>query len=151
MSRAPLFQDLPERPRVQIELSRWSLVKRTSDGQIDFIAPLPCPYNYGCIPDLASGDGDPLDAVVLGPRLPEGLCLTLPVVGVLDFVDCGRPDPKVVCSAQPLSSADRAGLLAFFGVYARCKALLAFARGKKGATRSLGFYPEQAWRLEPRA
>jgi inorganic pyrophosphatase len=147
MPRAPLFQDLPARPRVQIELSRWSLVKRGSDGRIDFIAPLPCPYNYGCIPDLVSGDGDPLDVVVLGPRLHEGVCLALPVVGVLDFVDCGRPDPKVVCSAQALSRADRAGLLAFFAVYARCKALLALARGKKGATRSLGFFPERAWRV----
>lgn len=149
MPPAPLFQDLfldlPERPLVQIELARWSVVKRRSDGRIDFIAPVPCPYNYGCIPGLASGDGDPLDAIVLGPRLPEGHRLTVPVVGILNFLDGGRPDPKVVCSERPLSAADRRGLLAFFAVYARCKALLAFARGRKGETRSLGFFPERAW------
>lgn len=145
MPRVQLFHDLPERPVVHIELSRWSLVKRGSDGRIDFIAPLPCPYNYGCIPHLASGDGDPLDVVVLGPRLPEGQILSLPVVGIIDFIDGGRPDPKVVCSTLPLSAADRAGLVAFFAVYARCKALLALARGRKGATRSHGFFPERAW------
>jgi inorganic pyrophosphatase len=145
MPRVQLFHDLPERPVVHIELSRWSLVKRGSDGRIDFIAPLPCPYNYGCIPHLASGDGDPLDVVVLGPRLPEGQILSLPVVGIIDFIDGGRPDPKVICSTLPLSAADRAGLIAFFAVYARCKALLALARGRKGATRSHGFFPERAW------
>ena len=145
MPSAALFPDLPERPVVHIELSRWSLVKRGSDGRIDFIAPLPCPYNYGCIPGIASGDGDPLDAIVLGPMLPEGRILEIPVVGILDFIDCGKPDPKVVCSALPPSAADRAGLLAFFAVYARCKALLSFTRGRKGETRSLGFFPERAW------
>ena len=145
MPSAALFPDLPERPVVHIELSRWSLVKRGSDGRIDFIAPLPCPYNYGCIPGIASGDGDPLDAIVLGPTLPEGRILEVRVVGILDFVDCGKPDPKVVCSALPFSAADRAGLLAFFAVYARCKALLSFARGRKGETCSLGFFPERAW------
>jgi inorganic pyrophosphatase len=145
MPRVQLFHDLPERPVVHIELSRWSLVKRGSDRSIDFIAPLPCPYNYGCIPHLASGDGDPLDVVVLGPRLAEGQILSLPVVGIIDFIDGGRPDPKVVCSTLPLSAADRAGLVAFFAVYARCKALLALARGRKGATRSHGFFPERAW------
>jgi inorganic pyrophosphatase len=149
MPRAQLFHDLPGRPLVRIELSRWSLVKRGSDGRIDFIAPLPCPYNYGCIPDLASGDGDPLDAVVLGPRLPEGRTVRLPVVGIVDFIDGGRPDPKVVCSALPLSAADRAGLIAFFAVYARCKSLLAFVRGRTGVTRSLGFFPERAWQSAP--
>jgi inorganic pyrophosphatase len=148
MPPVQLFRDLPRRPVVHIELSRWSLVKRGSDGRIDFIAPLPCPYNYGCIPHLASGDGDPLDVVVLGPRLPEGRVLSLPVVGIIDFIDNGRPDPKVVCSALPLSAADRAGLIAFFAVYARCKALLALIRGRRGATRSLGFFPERAWQSE---
>ena len=38
-----------------------------------------------------------------------------------------------------------AGLIAFFAVYARCKALLALVRGRKGATRSLGFFPEGVW------
>jgi inorganic pyrophosphatase len=146
MPPAALFADLPARPVVHIELSRWSLVKRGSDGRIDFIAPLPCPYNYGCIPGMASGDGDPLDAIVLGPTLPEGRIVEVPVVGILDFIDCGRPDPKVVCSDHPLTEAERAGLVAFFAVYARCKALLAFARGREGETRSLGFFPERAWR-----
>ncbi len=145
MPAAALFPDLPARPVVHIELARWSLVKRGSDGRIDFIAPLPCPYNYGSIPGIVSGDGDPLDAIVLGLTLPEGRIVEVPVVGILDFIDCGRPDPKVVCSDHPLTPAERAGLLVFFAVYARCKTILALARGRKGPTRSLGFFPERAW------
>ena len=148
MSRTALFQDLPECPLVLVELSRWSVVKRRSDGRIDFVAPFPCPYNYGSIPDLASGDGDPLDAVVMGPTIERGRELRVPVVGIIDFVDGGRPDPKVVCSDYPLSRTDRAGLLGFFAVYARFKALLARVRGQGGPTRSLGFFPERAWRRE---
>ena len=146
MSCAAPLQDLPARPLVLVELPRWSVVKRRSDGSIDFIAPLPCPYNYGSIPELPSGDGDPLDAVVMGPTLRRGHRLHVPVVAVIDFVDAGRADPKVVCSDHPLSAADRAGLLGFFAVYARCKALLSRARGGAGPTRSLGFFPERAWR-----
>ncbi|MFY0541612.1 hypothetical protein [Nannocystis pusilla] len=45
--------DLPEigaRCRVKIEYPRWSVVKRRSDGSVDFVSPLPCPYNYGHVP-----------------------------------------------------------------------------------------------------
>ena len=36
---------------VVIEIPRWSFLKRGSTGHVDFISPLPCPFNYGSVPD----------------------------------------------------------------------------------------------------
>ncbi|HEY2817834.1 MAG TPA: inorganic diphosphatase, partial [Casimicrobiaceae bacterium] len=57
---------------VVIEIARGSFLKRGSSGHIDFISPLPCPYNYGSVPTHIGLEGDLLDAIVLGPRLPLG-------------------------------------------------------------------------------
>jgi inorganic pyrophosphatase len=143
VSEFSLPPELPREPEVLIESPRFSVVKRRADGGVDFISPLPCPYNYGCIPGLGSGDGDPLDVVVLGPRLRRGERLRVPVVGVIAFLDAGCADPKVICSARPLTPADRAGLETFFRVYALFKRVLHFARGRRGAdTRFMGWLPD---------
>jgi inorganic pyrophosphatase len=132
--------ELPSEPEVLVESPRWSVVKRRADGGVDFISPLPCPYNYGCIPGWGSGDGDPLDVVVLGPRLRRGERLRVPVVGVIGFLDAGCEDPKVICSARPLRPVDRAGLEAFFRVYALFKRVLHRLRGRRGGeTRFVGW------------
>jgi inorganic pyrophosphatase len=132
--------ELPREPEILVESPRWSLVKRRADGSVDFISPLPCPYNYGCIPGLQSGDGDPLDVVVLGPRLHRGERVRVPVVGVIKFLDAGCADPKVICSTRPLRPVDKAGLAAFFRTYALFKRGLHLVRGQGGGdTRYLGW------------
>ncbi|MFL5343708.1 MAG: inorganic diphosphatase [Hyalangium sp.] len=133
------FPGLPREPEVLIETPRWSFVKRRADGSIDFISPVPCPYNYGSIPGFQSDDGDPLDVVVLGPRLRLGERLRVPVVGVVDFIDAGRGDPKVICSARPLGERERVGVERFFRVYARFKRVLHRARGQLPDTRFRGW------------
>lgn len=115
------------------------MIKRRSDGSLDFVAPLPCPYNYGSIAGRWSGDGDQLDAVVLGPRLPAGTRLPLVAVGVVGFLDLGVHDPKVICSAGPMSARERTGLELFFRGYARFKQGLARMRGLSQATAYLGW------------
>lgn len=132
---------LPSEPEVLIECPRFSFVKRRADGAVDFVSPLPCPYNYGRIPGLTSDEGDPLDAVVMGPRLALGQRLRVPVVGVIGFVDAGRGDPKVVCAAAPLTDAERAGLERFFRVYALFKQVLHRVRGNVPDTRFMGWLP----------
>ncbi|MCP3097644.1 inorganic diphosphatase [Myxococcus sp. K15C18031901] len=132
---------LPPSPEVLIECPRFSFVKRRADGSVDFVSPLPCPYNYGSIPGLMSDDGDPLDAVVMGPRLARGLRVRMPVQGVLGFIDAGRGDPKVVCAMAPLSEAERAGLETFFRVYAFFKRGLHRVRGDVPDTRFVGWLP----------
>jgi len=57
---------------VVIEVPRGSFLKRGSTGHIDFVSPLPCPFNYGSVPNYLGLEGDLLDALVLGPRLPFG-------------------------------------------------------------------------------
>ncbi|MCY1015420.1 inorganic diphosphatase [Pyxidicoccus sp. MSG2] len=132
---------LPPEPEVLIECPRFSFVKRRADGTVDFVAPLPCPYNYGSIPGLMSDDGDPLDAVVMGARLPRGQRVRVPVVAVLGFIDEGKGDPKVVCSARPLSSFERTGLEYFFRIYAFFKRGLHRVRGNVPDTRFTGWLP----------
>ena len=122
-----------------VEYARWSMVKHRSDGSIDFVSPLPCPYNYGSLAGRGSGDGQALDALVLGPRLVAGARLQLPVVGVIGFLDLGVHDPKVVFSTGVMSARDRAGLELFFRVYARFKRGLARLRGQQEPTGYLGW------------
>lgn len=55
---------------VIIAIPRGGFLKRGSKGELDFISPFPCPFNYGSIPALIRLDGDLLDAGVLGPRPP---------------------------------------------------------------------------------
>lgn len=128
---------------VLIETPRWSPVKRRADGSVDFITPVPCPYNYGCVPELGSGDGDPLDVVVFGPRLRRGERVRMAVVGVVGFIDAGCPDPKVICSPRPLSALDRWSLVLFFRIYAVFKRGLHLVRGRRtGDTRYVGWLLE---------
>jgi inorganic pyrophosphatase len=115
-----------------IEAPRGSFVKRRADGSVDFVSPVPCPYNYGSLPGTVGGDGDPVDAVILGPRRRAGERVRLPVRAEVRFVDEGRDDTKLVLSAGALSVAERAGLVAFFTVYAQAKRLLARLRGRRG-------------------
>ena len=138
----PCEIDLPapgELCDVIIEYPRWSMLKRRSDGSLDFVAPLPCPYNYGSIFGRTSGDGDLLDAVVLGPRLPLGTRLPLTAIGVIGFLDLGVHDPKVICTRGPISARERTGLELFFRSYALFKRTLAALRGQPGATAYLGW------------
>jgi inorganic pyrophosphatase len=104
---------------------------------------VPCPYNYGSLPGTVGGDGDPVDAVILGPRRRAGERVRLPVRAEVRFIDEGRDDTKLVLSAQPLGGLQRAGLWMFFTVYAQAKRLLARARGRGGevAFRGLVLIP----------
>ena len=59
------------------------------------------PANYGMIPSTANperigGDGDPLDAVVLGPAIPRGTIVRTRLIGVLKLIDTGEKDDKLV-------------------------------------------------------
>lgn len=123
---------------VVIESPRFSHIKRRADGHIDFVSPLPCPFNYGCVPNLISGDGDPIDAVVLGRRLPRGTRTAVRVLAVVDFVDAGETDPKWICSTSTFGAVDQATVHGFFTLYALAKGLINRLRGKHGPTAYRG-------------
>jgi inorganic pyrophosphatase len=130
---------LPHELDVVVEVPLGGFIKRRDDGTVDFVSPLPCPFNYGSVPDTRAGDGDRLDAVVLGPRLPRHARVRVRLRGQVRFVDAGQDDPKLICSPSALSPRDRVRIRAFFWCYARAKALLNAARGKSGLTHYGGF------------
>lgn len=122
----------PLEVEVLIEIPRGSFLKRGSTGHIDFVSPLPCPFNYGSVPTHVGLEGDLLDAVVLGRRLPAGTRVRVPAWGAVTLTDRGLSDDKLICGATPLLPRQRHEVLRFFCFYARCKALLNFLRGRPG-------------------
>jgi inorganic pyrophosphatase len=71
---------------------------------------LPYPANYGMIPRTTlprelGGDGDPLDVLLLGPRVDRGTLLEARPIGVLRLIDDGDRDDKIlgVRTSGPLS------------------------------------------------
>lgn len=56
------------------------------------------PVNYGFIPQTLDEDGDELDTlVVTGEPIPTGVWLKAKVIGVMNFIDDGDNDYKIVC------------------------------------------------------
>ncbi len=135
-TRGPPDQPGPSAPQpeveVVIEVPRGSFLKRGSTGHIDFVSPLPCPFNYGSVPAYVGMEGDLLDALVLGPRLPAGTRLRVPAWGAVILTDRGMTDDKLVCSDRPVSETQRRQILRFFRFYAKCKALLNAWRRRPG-------------------
>jgi inorganic pyrophosphatase len=122
----------PPEVDVVIEVPRGSFLKRGSSGRVDFVSPLPCPFNYGAVPTLLGLEGDLLDALVLGPRLPLGTRLRVKAWGAVTLTDRGMSDDKLICCAHAPSAAEIGAVLRFFRFYARCKALLNLWRRRPG-------------------
>lgn len=124
---------------VVIEIPRGSFLKRGSTGHVDFISPLPCPFNYGSVPQFLGLEGDLLDALVLGPRLPLGTRVRLKVWGAVTLTDRGMMDDKLVCSARRPNPRECQNVLRFFRVYAKCKGLLNIWRRRPGRNACEGW------------
>jgi inorganic pyrophosphatase len=81
--------------------------------------------NYGYVPQTVSYDGDPFDALVLGPAIKEGQLVRGVIVGVMFMEDEKGLDSKVVLSRttsdgkalHQLSAADQQEIGDFFKRY----------------------------------
>jgi len=129
----------PPEIEVVIEVPRGSFIKRGSTGRIDFVSPLPCPFNYGCVPLYVGMEGDLLDALVLGPRLSVGARLRVKAWGAITLTDRGMQDDKLVCSDRAVTPSQRRDVLRFFHFYAKCKGLLNFWRRRPGRNACEGW------------
>ena len=124
---------------VVIEVPRGSFLKRGSTGSVDFISPLPCPFNYGSVPNYVGLEGDLLDAVVLGPRLPYGTRIRVKAWGAVTMTDRGMTDDKLICSDHSPGLPQRRRVIQFFHFYARCKGLLNIWRSRPGPNACEGW------------
>lgn len=86
---------------------KWEFDMRANRRAIDRMIPVSIggyPVNYGFVPQTVSYDGDPFDALVLGPPLPDGRFVRGIAVGVMFMEDEKGLDSKIV-----LSRVDAAG------------------------------------------
>jgi inorganic pyrophosphatase len=130
--------DFPDELEIVVEIARWGFVKRTEQGAIELISPLPCPFNYGSVLGTRAADGDREDVLLLGPRLRRGSQLRAPVLGRVHFIDAGSDDAKWVCGAGPIREVERLQIELFFRVYERVKQVFSGLRGRIGTTRYAG-------------
>ena len=82
---------------------KWEFDMRANARAIDRIIPGDLggyPINYGFVPQTVSYDGDPFDALVLGPPLPGGELVRGVVVAVFYMSDEKGYDAKVVLSPR---------------------------------------------------
>jgi len=124
---------------VVIEVPKWGFQKRGPDGSLDFLSPIPCPYNYGSVPDLLGLEGDLLDALVLGPRLRRGTRVRVRAWGAVGLRDRGLYDDKIICSARAPSARELERVLLFLRIYGVAKGLLNLLRLHPGPTASTGW------------
>lgn len=80
---------------------KWEFDMRRNARAIDRVMPVEIggyPVNYGFVPQTVSHDGDPFDALVLGPPLPGGRLVRGLIVGLMFMEDEKGLDSKVVLS-----------------------------------------------------
>jgi inorganic pyrophosphatase len=106
-------------------IEKWEVSK--SDGSIiwDFLegSPRSIHYigfigNYGMVPKTLlpkhlGGDGDPLDALVIGPPVERGDVVSGKIIGKLNMLDNGEDDDKLIIIAKnsPMFSVSNIGEL----------------------------------------
>ena len=98
-------ENLPETFNVVVEIPSGSQNKYEYDAELGtfkldrvLFSPMHYPGDYGFVPQTLFTDGDPMDALVLVtfPTLP-GMVIEVRTIGVLEFVDDGEEDHKLLC------------------------------------------------------
>lgn len=104
--------------------------------RLEFLSPLPCPFNYGAAPQRKAPDGSGQDVIVIGPRMPRGACITVRPRMRVVFKDAGLPDDKLVARADggALRLCDRLMVRLFFVVYGVFKRMRCARRRMLGRT-----------------
>lgn len=101
----PLGEKSPEVINVVIEIPKGSHNKYEFDEKLGvikldrvFYSPFYYPLDYGFIPQTRSEDGDHLDALVIGSDpVPTGVLVEARPIGMLNMIDSGDPDAKILC------------------------------------------------------
>ena len=85
--------------------SSGKLALEHKQGKPRIIKYLPYPFSYGFIPNTLltkekGGDGDPLDAIIIGNSLERGKVAPVKVIGILSLLDRGEQDDKIITISQ---------------------------------------------------
>jgi inorganic pyrophosphatase len=112
------------------ERRKWEFDMAANASAVDRVIPEGVggyPVNYGFVPQTVSYDGDPFDALVLGPPLANGTTVRGVPVALMQMRDEGIMDAKVVLSPvdgsggarQSLSVDERQAIAEYFSRYKR--------------------------------
>lgn len=101
--------NIPNEMTVMVEISKGSINKYELDKETGLIkldrvshTAQTFPFDYGFVPQTHWHDGDPLDVIIIttSPLMP-GVLVDVRPVGVLDMIDSGESDAKII--AVPVS------------------------------------------------
>jgi inorganic pyrophosphatase len=104
----PVGENAPELVNAVIEIPLDGINKYEYDKQLhvfrldrNLFSPVHYPGDYGFIPSTFAEDGDPLDVLVLvdSPSF-TGCVLQVRPIGVLDMIDQGQPDQKILAVGE---------------------------------------------------
>jgi inorganic pyrophosphatase len=99
-------ENAPETINVVIEIRRgegqnkYEFDKKTGRLTLDRVnaTTLRYPADYGYVPNTLCDDGDPLDVLlVIDESVPHGTVVPARAIGVLNMVDDGEGDEKLIC------------------------------------------------------
>lgn len=101
----PLGEKAPEEINIIIEVSKGSSNKYEIDKETGLIkldranySAAPFPIEYGFAPRTLWEDGDALDVIVLATfPIPTGILATVRPVALMEMIDTGESDFKVLC------------------------------------------------------
>ncbi len=87
--------------KYMVDLKSGMIELEQKNGAPRYVQYLGYPCNYGNIPRSVllksrGGDGDAVDALVLGPSVPTGSVVRGRAIGILSLMDTGEKDDKVV-------------------------------------------------------
>lgn len=107
MSDVSYGKDAPSVVNVVIEIQKGSRNKYEVDKNSGLLfldrvnaTTLGYPADYGYVPDTLCGDGDPVDALlVIDESVPLGVVVPARPIGVLNMIDDGESDEKLICVA----------------------------------------------------
>jgi inorganic pyrophosphatase len=100
----PLGENAPQEVNVIVEIPKGSNNKYEIDKETGLIkldranySSAAFPYDYGFVPQTLWDDGDALDVILLTTYpIPTGILVSARPVGVIDMVDSGESDYKII-------------------------------------------------------
>ena len=103
-------------------IEKWEVGKELGQLELEIrngterkVAYLGYPGNYGMVPGTLAplkhgGDGDPLDVIVLGPPIQRGMVVPCKVIGMLELLDRGEQDDKLIAVSSNTVFYDLEGI-----------------------------------------